>query len=452
MDKITALLLSAVLMLSAASNSGADVSVPAESAAVSVSVSADESASAWIRSNTTIYTNPTTKGASLGTVSSGAAVTIRDRRSFTDTAWAQIDTGTVVGWVPMEMLEYRTVNHDVTLPAVARLLTSPDSNSDMLVLLKKGDVLTVIRMQYVSGIPWIYVHSDARDMNGWVYAKNLDLDAFTPLEPTPTPTESAPVTTTPEPVVYARMGVVIHNYLNIRSAPGVNNPIVGTYNYGDRVGIIQIDTGWGRTTQGWICLDYVYLDGNVGANPSSGTVTASQLHIRSGPGTGYSVLGNYHLGDRVAIMEQIQLGYTWWGYTSLGWICMDYVTPGSVTPPTTAPFAATGYVNTTKLNIRSGPGTQYPIVRYYGLGDPVSFLEIATVNGVSWGRTPAGWVCMIYVSLTEIYDKPATTDPEETKPEDTKPTETDPEETVPKESHPIKVELDIDGKPIEKIT
>ena len=59
-------------------------------------------------------------------------------------------------------------------------------------------------------------------------------------------------------------GTVIGNGLNIRSGAGADYPALGTLNYGDRVTILEQkkvgDTTWGKTSKGWISLDYVSMD------------------------------------------------------------------------------------------------------------------------------------------------------------------------------------------------
>ena len=56
-----------------------------------------------------------------------------------------------------------------------------------------------------------------------------------------------------------------------------------------------------------------------------GTVTTDGLRIRAGAGTGYGVLGSFNTGDRVEILETKQVGDILWGRTDKGWISMQYV-------------------------------------------------------------------------------------------------------------------------------
>ena len=127
-------------------------------------------------------------------------------------------------------------------------------------------------------------------------------------------------------------GIVEGNQLNVRSGPGIGYDRVGSMNYGDRVTILEQitigDTKWGCTKNGWISMEYVYVDGTKGEGAGSGTVTGDQVNIRSGPGTGYESKGSVNTGDTVEILAIFKIGEKHWGCTAKGWICMDYVTMG----------------------------------------------------------------------------------------------------------------------------
>lgn len=246
--------------------------------------------------------------------------------------------------------------------------------------------------------------------------------------------------------------------VNVRSGPGTNYSIVGSADKGDTMTITAVATGtgytWGQFSQGWIALMYTNYDSVSKGDPepttptppstpsavATGTVTAdSGLCVRSGPGTGYSVLSYLSRGDRVEITEQTTNGSMTWGKISGGWICMDYVKldAGSVTPPeatkptepapTTEPTTAPTTEATTAptepapteppaqetqtgtvvadggLRIRSGPSTDYSIVGYLDNGDSVTIRE--TRNG--WGRISDGWISLDYVRFENAAPAPA---------------------------------------------
>jgi len=59
--------------------------------------------------------------------------------------------------------------------------------------------------------------------------------------------------------------------------------------------------------------------------PKVMTVIADCLNVRSAPGTSNSIVGYLYEGAKVTILEETMLGNTKWGRISNGWICMDYV-------------------------------------------------------------------------------------------------------------------------------
>ena len=156
---------------------------------------------------------------------------------------------------------------------------------------------------------------------------------------------------------------------------------------------------WGRTKDGWICLDYIYQDGTTGAKTASGVITADELNIRSGPGKGYGTVGSYIEGDKVTILEQFTYNGTTWGCTNQGWISMDYVDAGTTGNTTTDDGDQAGTVIGNGLNIRSGAGSDYPAVGSLNYGDRVTILEQKKVGDTTWGKTSKGWISLDYVSL-----------------------------------------------------
>lgn len=74
----------------------------------------------------------------------------------------------------------------------------------------------------------------------------------------------------------AIMGTIKGTDVNIRSGPGMDCEIVGSTNTGDRYEFYyQTIIGgrkWGCTSIGWICMDYVTLDGNPAVSQPGPTV------------------------------------------------------------------------------------------------------------------------------------------------------------------------------------
>lgn len=133
------------------------------------------------------------------------------------------------------------------------------------------------------------------------------------------------------------------------------------------------------------------------------TITADRLNVRSGPGVQYGVISKLTSGAQVKVTSQAETGD--WLRIALdsgaeGWIAAAYVTRldgdssnlpvangniGNATTTDVAPQAApaasattpTAYTTPARINIRRGPGTNYPIAASVAAG---TALEILALN------------------------------------------------------------------------
>jgi peptidoglycan hydrolase-like protein with peptidoglycan-binding domain len=138
--------------------------------------------------------------------------------------------------------------------------------------------------------------------------------------------------------------------------------------------------------------------GSSGGNPDVGvegyvTITAgSGLYVRSGPGTGYSVVGGLPYGSVV-----YTYGYSnGWYRVSGGWIAADYTSSGGSGNSGGGGGSPDGYVTVDTsigLYVRSGPGTGYSVVGGLSNGETVYTYEYS--NG--WYRIASGWISAAYV-------------------------------------------------------
>ena len=123
--------------------------------------------------------------------------------------------------------------------------------------------------------------------------------------------------------------------LNIRQEPSTTGAVVGNYDGGTIITILEIKDGWGRTDQGWVSLNYVTtMDGTSmtdidqmepavdGTAPTEIENELKELNIREKPDKSSAVVGAYPNGTIVTILETQDD----WGKTDQGWIYMDYVT------------------------------------------------------------------------------------------------------------------------------
>ena len=247
-------------------------------------------------------------------------------------------------------------------------------------------------------------------------------------EPTEEPTEPP----------YVAMGTVTTDNLNIRSSPVSDSAIIRQLSEGTRLSFIEIKTidgvNWGRIEEGWVNLNYVLLDGQTApeatepqeteptatepveddqavASGKTGTITASELRIRKGAGTGYDSVGVYKKGDKVTIIET----KNGWGRTDKGWVSMKYVdlegttdsdetddkddkdTSELVTDGKTAVLGYGVVEDISSLNVRTGPGTDYDKVGSISAGQRLPYYQ----KSGSWVRISKGWVSTTYFDINE---------------------------------------------------
>src|SRR5262245_19251487 len=82
-------------------------------------------------------------------------------------------------------------------------------------------------------------------------------------------------------------------------------------------------------------------------------VTASALNVRSGPGTGYSIIGQIFNGQKyVRIASSGEWRKIWYDHR-VGWVHSAYIT---------ADGAPERRVTASSLNVRTGPGMGYGVV------------------------------------------------------------------------------------------
>ena len=140
--------------------------------------------------------------------------------------------------------------------------------------------------------------------------------------------------------------------------------------------------------------------GAIAEVPASYTayVTASELNVRSGPGTGYGRISGLSRGSCISVTAESSDG-GWCKLASGGWVSKSYV---STTPPSseTGSGGSTYYVNASALNVRSGVGTSYGVTDCLYNGESVSITAEATcAEGNPWGKLASGgWVCKTYLT------------------------------------------------------
>ena len=238
----------------------------------------------------------------------------------------------------------------------------------------------------------------------------------------------------PEPPVPVAPGAV----LSLRSGPGFNYPVTGSVYQGLQVAAIGRNAAntWLKVRlsdgqEGWIGVQYVQLsipignlpvlDGTVTTPPTSATptppataywatVNTGSANVRSGPGIGYGIVTVVTQGQYVSLLARNNISS--WAKVQLtngtvGWINASLlnanVAINTLPIENVQTISTSGVVNTSALNVRTGPGITYGVtaVVYQGQGVALigrnadsSWVKIRLTNGT------VGWINSAYIQTT----------------------------------------------------
>ncbi|HEY8343116.1 MAG TPA: SH3 domain-containing protein, partial [Calditerricola sp.] len=309
----------------------------------------------------------------------------RSRRLAITLAFALL-ASTFEAPLPLHSVQAATASQVAVTASVLNVRAGPGTNYAIISQVKRDTRLTVLKQQ--GG--WLQVRLP-NGRTGWVSGQYVR-----PVSATPAPAQGSPG----QPAAPSSQTVAVTaSVLNVRSGPGTTYAIVTKVKRDTRLTVQKQQAGWlqvrlpnGRT--GWVSGQYVRpvsatpapSSGSSGqqAAPSSQTVevTASVLNVRAGPGTNYAIISQVKRGTRLTVLKQ-QGGWLQIRLSNgrTGWVSGQYVRPVSATPApgsATTPSAKTATVTASRLNVRSGPGTQYAVIGSLPNGTRVTVLEERT--------------------------------------------------------------------------
>ncbi len=333
-----------------------------------------------------IRSGPGTQYPTVGSYGAGARVEIFEQREVGTKLWGRTDKG----WISMDYVildsaqtppttvppttEQPTTVPPTTQPPVTQpsydswtgtvqvsdvlyIRSGPGTFNAIVGYLANGDKVEILEEALVSGVRW------GKTDKGWISLKYVvegDVPVVTPptTQPPETTVPTQPEVTEPEvtepavPENPSQSGkwtgvVTVKDRLVIRSAPGLSGSIKGNLTDGASVTVSQYHSAdgklWGKTDKGWICLDFVILDGDVSLGeaarpnwlgeetstvlsaPKTMTVNTCSLRLRSGAGVTNEITGFLPLGEEVILTETWTVGTICWGRTDMGWVNMAYL-------------------------------------------------------------------------------------------------------------------------------
>lgn len=213
--------------------------------------------------------------------------------------------------------------------------SGPGFNYDYISFCYNGQKVTVTEQQTVGGTTW------GKISQGWISMKYVELDNGASIPETTVPETTVPEVTEPEPTepeysgseqTYLTGNVKAEGGLAVRRGAGTSYAVKEYLFNTCPVTITEVQevngTKWGYMGSGWICMNYVVLDGESSGSSestsSTKTIIADCLNVRQSPSLYASIVSYYYYGAMVEVTETTDADGITWGKTSSGWISMDY--------------------------------------------------------------------------------------------------------------------------------
>ena len=213
--------------------------------------------------------------------------------------------------------------------------------------------------------------------------------------------------------------LVTANVLRIRSGPGTSFSVIGALFRNNIVQGDDIRGDWVHVSStdnkvGWSHRGFLELLDEIPPTPAqeSYRVDANTLNLRQGPGLNYAIIGSLKKGEileGLAVSADQQWAHVRKTGGVTGWSSLRYLTKIPAPPPP-SPTDVEMIVMTDTLNMRSGPGTGYPITGQVHRGETVIYLNASPawdwVNVKAQGNK-IGWCSSRYLmERTELFATP----------------------------------------------
>ncbi|MFR8871192.1 SH3 domain-containing protein [Paraclostridium sordellii] len=218
--------------------------------------------------------------------------------------------------------------------------------------------------------------------------------------------------------------------LNIRSGPSTNYKIVGKATNGQLLKATEKIRNWYKIDYNgqiaYINENFVQILNSKNENNTtnkdtvviakdSGIVAVSELNVRTGPSTNYSVVSQVRNGDILNIVAK-DSSTNWLKIQfkdgTTGWVCGKYVKPtkdNSIVDKdkfsnNSNIETASGSVNVNalELNVRTGPSTNYPAITQVKRYDLLNVVAKNIDNGwlkIQFKDGSTGWISDRYVTI-----------------------------------------------------
>lgn len=341
-------------------------------------------------------------GAGLGnpiitTMPRGATVVVKSSSN----GWSKVIYNGTEGFASSDYLSIRTALNaafgtgTVTGDGV-RMRSGAGTDTAIKGSYNKGTVMTV------TGINGNWYAVEYNGKTGYVSADYMKLAIAAGGKETGKKQEDTPAV--------GQTGAIIGTSVRMRQGPGTNYEVLGSYSNGVTMTVLGSENGWYKVNyngkNGYVIAQYLRVSPEKSYDTAkSGTVNATSLNLRMGPGTNYSSLGLYGKGTALKITGETGSFYEVsingkYGYMSKDYIKLDSE-PGKDDPPPVEPVdVTTGIVTGDGVRMRSGPDTTYSVIGYYNRGTKMTLTgKTGNWYAVSYNGLK-GYISADYISLS----------------------------------------------------
>ena len=284
-----------------------------------------------------IRKGPGTGYGTVGTYQKGASVEILEQKTSGATVWGRTNKG----WISMTYVKLNsantqtpsqdsstgssTVSGTVKASGGLSIRKGPGTSYGIVGYYYNGNKVTITEQKVGGGHTW------GKTAKGWISMTYVALESS---GSSSSGGSASSGSTSSGSTSTSNATVKVSSVLNIRLGAGSGYGVVGYYKNGDRVEILEKQTVgstvWGKTSKGWISLDYVKLDGASSSGSAESTdssvktVNTTCLLVRKTASTSSQIVGYLYKGDKVTVTETTTAGGYTWGKTSKGWIALQY--------------------------------------------------------------------------------------------------------------------------------
>ncbi|HSL94005.1 MAG TPA: N-acetylmuramoyl-L-alanine amidase [Bacillota bacterium] len=215
------------------------------------------------------------------------------------------------------------------------------------------------------------------------------------------------VLTTAALVLAATPAVVDTVSLNLRNGPGTGYQVIDTLRRNDQLVVVSNQGDWRQVRTllgqiGWVFGQYLSTDPTLLVEDRVLQVRVARLNLRQGPDLKYPVIGFVQEGQLLNSSGRIGGWYRVTVSGLVGFVHYDYVdvidenNPPQV--PVGVPLAQT---TVNALNMRTGPGVQFPVITRLERNTMVVVLEDGAWSRIMLDNGATGFVASEYITATE---------------------------------------------------